>query len=73
MAAGKHAGYEQTAWEGTEQTIDLLDSKRIKVIVNGGAHNPKRLAERVQQLVSFCLVSAIGCSTHSSKGSWRRA
>lgn len=51
-AAGKHPGWEQTAWEGIEQTIDILNEKRIKVIVNGGAHNPKGLAEKVQELVS---------------------
>lgn len=50
-AAGKHPGWEQTAWDGIEQTIDLLAEKRIKVIVNGGAHNPKGLAEKVHQLV----------------------
>lgn len=51
-AAGKHPGWEQTAWDGIEQTIDLLNEKRIKVIVNGGAHNPKGLAEKVQELVN---------------------
>ncbi|KAK3080927.1 hypothetical protein LTS18_011855, partial [Coniosporium uncinatum] len=52
MAAGKHPGYEMTAWEGFEMTIDVLAEKRIKVIVNGGAQNPKGLAERVQELVA---------------------
>jgi len=50
-AAGKHPGWEQTAWDGIEQTIDLLNKKRIKVVVNGGAHNPQGLAEKVQELV----------------------
>lgn len=50
-AAGLHPGWEQTAWEGIEQTVELLNEKRIKVVVNGGAHNPKGLAEKVDQLV----------------------
>jgi hypothetical protein len=52
-AAGQHPGWEQTAWDGIEQTIDLLNEKRIKVVINGGAHNPKGLAEKVQELVSY--------------------
>jgi len=51
-AAGKHSGYEPTAWEGIEQTVDLLAEKRIKVIINGGVLNPKGLAEKTQELVS---------------------
>ncbi|KAF1349448.1 DUF1446-domain-containing protein [Lizonia empirigonia] len=50
-AAGTHPGWEQTAWDGIEQTVDLLAEKRIKVVVNGGAHNPRGLAEKVQELV----------------------
>lgn len=53
MAAGNHPGWEQTAWDGIEQTIDLLQEKRIKVIVNGGAQNPKGLAWKVWELVSL--------------------
>lgn len=37
MAAGKHPGYEPTAWDGIEQSIDVLNEKAIKVVVNGGA------------------------------------
>jgi hypothetical protein len=51
-AAGTHPGWEQTAWDGIEQSIDVLAEKRIKVVVNGGAHNPRGLAEKVQGLVS---------------------
>ncbi|KAK7181918.1 duf1446 domain-containing protein [Paraphaeosphaeria sporulosa] len=51
-AAGQHPGWEQTCWDGIEQTVDLLAEKRIKIVVNGGAHNPKGLAEKVQELVS---------------------
>ncbi|KAF2628900.1 DUF1446-domain-containing protein [Macroventuria anomochaeta] len=51
-AAGTHPGWEQTAWDGIEQTIDLLAEKRIKVVVNGGAHDPRGLAEKTQELVT---------------------
>jgi hypothetical protein len=50
-AKGQHPGWEETAWDGIQQSIDHLDKKRIRVIVNGGAHNPKGLAEKIQQLV----------------------
>lgn len=44
--------WNETAWEGIEQTVDLLAEKRIKVIINGGVLNPKGLAEKTQELVS---------------------
>lgn len=50
--AGKHPGYEETAWAGIEQTIDVIAQKGIRVVVNGGALDPKALAEKVQALVS---------------------
>ncbi|KAH7138480.1 hypothetical protein B0J11DRAFT_476144 [Dendryphion nanum] len=50
-AKGQHPGWEPTAWDGIEQSIDLLAKKRIKLIINGGAHNPKGLAEKVHDLV----------------------
>ncbi|EPS37536.1 hypothetical protein H072_8753 [Dactylellina haptotyla CBS 200.50] len=53
MAAGKHPGWEQTAWDGIEQSIDIINEKRIKIIINGGAHNPKGLAEKTAELVRF--------------------
>ncbi|KAI9835611.1 MAG: hypothetical protein M1819_002062 [Sarea resinae] len=50
--ARKHPGYEETAWEGIQQTIDVIARKRIRVVINGGALNPKGLAEKVETLVS---------------------
>lgn len=44
--------WNETAWEGIEQTVDLLAEKRIKVIINGGVLNPKGLAEKTQELVT---------------------
>lgn len=49
---GKHPGYEPTAWEGIEQTIDVIAQKGIRVIINGGALDPKALAVKVKALVS---------------------
>ncbi|KAH8433392.1 acyclic terpene utilization AtuA family protein [Aspergillus melleus] len=50
--AGQHPGYEETAWAGIQQTIDVIAQKGIKVVINGGALDPKALALRVQDLVS---------------------
>ncbi|KAG2412980.1 hypothetical protein HFD88_010539 [Aspergillus terreus] len=50
--AGKHPGYEETAWAGIEQTIDVIAQKGIKVVINGGALDPKALAEKVDALVT---------------------
>ncbi|OQD82605.1 hypothetical protein PENANT_c020G08387 [Penicillium antarcticum] len=47
---GEHAGYEETAWEGIKQTIDVIADKGIKVVINGGALNPKGLALKVNGL-----------------------
>lgn len=49
---GEHPGYEQTAWEGIQQSIDVIAEKGIKVVLNGGALNPKGLALKVHELVS---------------------
>jgi hypothetical protein len=51
MAAGMHEGWEPTAWDGIQQSIDLLAQKHINVIINGGALNPRGLAQKRQQLV----------------------
>jgi hypothetical protein len=33
----EHPGYEETAWDGLQQTIDVIAVKGIKVVLNGGA------------------------------------
>lgn len=38
-------------------TIDVINEKRIKVALNGGALNPKGLAEKVAALVSLLLTN----------------
>src|SRR5271170_5557302 len=51
MAMGKHDGWEPTAWDGLRQTLDVLDKRRIKVVINGGALNPSGLARKCQALI----------------------
>ncbi|KAI8668577.1 hypothetical protein NCS57_00669200 [Fusarium keratoplasticum] len=51
FANGKHPGYEVSALEGLKMTLDVINTKRIKVALNGGALNPKGLAEAVAELV----------------------
>lgn len=51
MTAGTHPGYEATALEGLTLSLEVLNEKRIKVVINGGALNPHGLAERVLELV----------------------
>ncbi|KAB2578049.1 hypothetical protein BFW01_g9377 [Lasiodiplodia theobromae] len=52
MACGSHPGYAATAWDGIEQTIDLLAERKIKLVINGGAQNPKGLALKTQELIT---------------------
>ncbi|KAL2850618.1 hypothetical protein BJY01DRAFT_209965 [Aspergillus pseudoustus] len=56
--AGKHPGYEETAWEGLQQSIDVIAEKGIKVVINGGALDPRFLALKVHDLAqekNLCL------------------
>ena len=50
-AAGIHQGFQPTAWDGLLQSIDLIAQKQIKVVINGGALNPKGLAQKTSALV----------------------
>ena len=45
-AAGNHPGWIPTAWDGLRLSIDLVAEKRIKVVINGGALNPRGMAEK---------------------------
>lgn len=51
--AGQHPGYEPTAWDALEQCMSVIAQKKIKVVINGGALNPRGMAERAQMLVSL--------------------
>lgn len=52
MAAGRHDGWEPTAWDGLEQTLDVVKDKDIKIIINGGALNPRGLAQKAQRFAN---------------------
>ncbi|KIW91221.1 uncharacterized protein Z519_08117 [Cladophialophora bantiana CBS 173.52] len=52
MAVGKHDGWEPTAWDGLEQTLDVIKDKGIRIIINGGALNPRGLAKKAQKFVN---------------------
>jgi hypothetical protein len=51
FAAGTHPGWEATALEGLTLSLEVLNEKRVKVVINGGSLNPKGLAEKVQSMV----------------------
>jgi hypothetical protein len=44
-------GWIASAWDGLQKTMDLINEKHIKVILNGGGRSPQGLAEKVQKLV----------------------
>ncbi|OAL30960.1 hypothetical protein AYO22_01255 [Fonsecaea multimorphosa] len=49
--SSQHPGWERTCEDGLLQTIQVANEKRLKIVVNGGAINPKGLAELVQSKV----------------------
>lgn len=48
---GTNPGWMPTAWDGIQKTVELANEKRIKIIINGGALNPKGLAEKTHELI----------------------
>jgi hypothetical protein len=48
---GQHPGWVSTAWDGLCKSLDILNEKRIKVVINGGCLNPRGLAEKTHDLV----------------------
>ncbi|KIV99008.1 hypothetical protein, variant [Verruconis gallopava] len=51
MRTSDHPGWIPTAWDGLQQTLEIANEKRIKIIINGGSLNPKGLAEKTYALV----------------------
>lgn len=51
MAKGAHSGYAPTALDGLKQSLEVVAEKGIKIVINGGALNPKGLAEETFRLV----------------------
>ncbi|TVY17127.1 hypothetical protein LARI1_G006006 [Lachnellula arida] len=52
MASGTGAGFKTKTWDALQQSMDVIASKRIKVVVNGGGLNPRALAWRCQELIN---------------------
>lgn len=50
FAEGKHPGWEPTAWDGLQQSLDAIAERHIKVVINGGSINPKGLAKQTEDL-----------------------
>ena len=50
MFEGNHPGYEPTAWDGIEMSIEEIAKRKIKLVINGGALNPKGLAIKTYEL-----------------------
>lgn len=48
---GKHPGWEQTFMDGTKDTLELIDRKRLKLVSNGGALNPRNAAEELKKWI----------------------
>ncbi|KAK1248916.1 hypothetical protein MKX08_007136 [Trichoderma sp. CBMAI-0020] len=46
-------GWIKSAFDGIQMSLDLINEKRIKIVVNGGAMNPKGLAEKVQEAIKL--------------------
>lgn len=50
--AGKHEGFETTAFEGISQSLEILAQKGTKVVINGGSLNPAGMAKKIHELAS---------------------
>lgn len=66
VARDAHPGWAATAWDGLQQSVDLLDERRIKVVINGGSLNPKGLAEKTLDLVRLTQVSFLSSTKAKS-------
>ena len=49
--ANQHPGYVESAWEGLRESIEAIEERGIKVVINGGSINPSGLASKVSELV----------------------
>ncbi|KAI1820104.1 DUF1446-domain-containing protein [Xylaria intraflava] len=51
-ARGKHPGYVPSAYDGLSLSLEAINQKRIKVVINGGGLNPRGLAKDVHKIVT---------------------
>ncbi|ETS76193.1 hypothetical protein PFICI_11580 [Pestalotiopsis fici W106-1] len=49
-ARGEHPGWVSTAWDGLQLSLGAIHERRIKVVIDGGALNPRGLAEKTDAL-----------------------
>ena len=56
-AASERPGWVQSAYEGISMSLDMINEKRIKVIVNGGCLDPRGMAKEVDQMVRYSVQS----------------
>ncbi|PHH61773.1 hypothetical protein CDD81_7984 [Ophiocordyceps australis] len=52
MKNGTGNGWANTALGGIEMSLEIVNEKGIKIVVNGGSLNPKGLAEEVHELIA---------------------
>ena len=51
MAAGRHDGWEPCAWDGLDLSLEAIAARGVKVVINGGALNPRGLAQKTMSEV----------------------
>lgn len=51
MEAGTGEGFKKNAWEALQLSMETINRKRIKVVINGGGLSPQNLAKRCQELI----------------------
>ncbi|KAM4065840.1 acyclic terpene utilization family protein [Hirsutella rhossiliensis] len=54
-----HPGWVPTALAGIEMSLDVVNEKRIKIVVNGGSLNPTGLAEKVHGMLGLELMERL--------------
>ena len=51
MDAGTGEGFKKNAWQALQLTMDVVNERRIKIIINGGGISPQNMAKRCQELI----------------------
>lgn len=51
MDAGKGEGFKINSWQALQLSMEVINRKRIKVVINGGGLGPQNLAKRCQELI----------------------
>ncbi len=51
LAPADRPGWIPTAMQGITMSLDLINERRIKVIVNGGCTDPRGMAQTIDEMV----------------------